>query len=94
MREFPEKPIRNMLHALGISHSKGGDYYQPNRRYSPYLTSYRNYYQIEDCDVWNSLVEKGYAKKTVNGLNLTYYFVTDAGKAYLREFGYKWHEGD
>ena len=91
MIEFPEEKIRIMLHALGISHTRNGDYVQPNKRYRPYPESYRNYYQIEDCEDWNDLVSKGYAEKRESSLNLKYYFVTSKGKEYLKELGYKWH---
>ena len=83
--------ISKMLHALGISHVKS-EYTQPNRRYSPYPKSYRNYYQNEDCEDWDKLVELGYAIKSESSLNLFYYSVTDEGKDYLRSIGYKWHE--
>jgi hypothetical protein len=89
---YPEKSIRNMLHCLGISHSKSNDYVQPNKRYNPYPTSYRNYYQIKQCDIWDELVKEGYATFQVNGLNLPYYRVTKEGKEYLKSLGYKWHE--
>lgn len=92
MSKFPEKTTRIMLHALGISHVKS-EYTQPNRRYSPYPTSYRNYYQISNCKDWNSLVDEGLA---VYQKGKEYwqdcYFVTDKGKEYLKELGYKWHE--
>ena len=89
---FPEKSIRNMLHCLGISHTSTNDYVQPNKRYNPYPTSYRNYYQISQDDEWDKLVELGYATFQVNGLNLPYYRVTKEGKEYLKSLGYKWHE--
>lgn len=89
---FPKKSIRNMLHCLGISHTRSNDYVQPNKRYNPYPTSYRNYYQISQDDEWVKLVELGYATFQVNGLNLPYYRVTNEGKEYLKSLGYKWHE--
>jgi hypothetical protein len=89
---FPEKSIRNMLHCLGISHTRSNDYVQPNKRYNPYPTSYRNYYQISQDDEWDKLVGLGYATFQVNGLNLPYYRVTKEGKKYLKSLGYKWHE--
>jgi len=88
---FPEKTIRNMLHAMGISHSSTNDYVQPNKRYSPYPTSYRNYYQVEECPLWDILVDKGHAIKD-KSLGMGYYYVTEEGKEYLRSLGYKWHE--
>lgn len=91
---FPEKKIRIMLHSLGISHSPiGNDYIQPNKRYSPYPTSYRNYYQISSCDDWDALVKDGYAKFIDADESFRqYYYVTREGKEYLRSLGYKWHE--
>lgn len=93
--EFPEEPIRHMLHALGISHHpRTNNYVQPNTRYNPYPTSYRNYYQIKQCEIWDELVKKEYASKHRNGLGLDFYVVTSKGKQYLRDLGYKWHERD
>lgn len=89
---FPEESIRNMLHCLGISHTRSNDYVQPNKRYNPYPTSYRNHYQVSQDDEWDKLVELGYATFQVNGLNLPYYRVTKKGKEYLKSLGYKWHE--
>ena len=90
--KFPEKKIRYMLHCLGISHTRSNDYVQPNKRYNPYPTSYRNYYQIKQCDIWDELVKEGYASFQVNGLNLPYYRVTKEGEEYLKSLGYKWHD--
>lgn len=90
--EFPEENIRVMLHAIGISHSSNNDYIKPNKRYSPYPTSNRNYYQIKQCDMWDEWVKLGYASFQINGLNLPYYRVTEDGKLYLKSIGYKWHE--
>ena len=87
-----EIQIDNMLHCLGISYTRGNDKVLPNKRYSPYPTSYRNYYQTSDNESWNDLVQKELAIKTKNGLDLIYYFVTDKGKDHLKEIGYKWHE--
>lgn len=90
---FPDKTIRLMLHALGISHHRNGDYTEPNKRYSPYPTSHRNYYQTSNCEDWNSLVGKNFAvyRKGQESWQ-DCYFVTDEGKKYLKELGYKWHE--
>lgn len=91
MKNYPEKSIRLMLHALGISHVRS-EYTQPNKRYSPYPSSYRNYYQTTQCDYWDELVKEGYSTFQVNGLGLPFYRVTKEGKEYLRSIGYKWHE--
>jgi len=88
---FPKKTIRNMLHAMGISHTSSNDYMQPNKRYSPYPTSYRNYYQVESCEDWEVLVETGFAVKG-KSIGMNYYSVTKEGKEYLQSLGYKWHE--
>jgi len=93
MSDFPTKEIRLMLHALGISHHNNGDYIQPNRRYSPYPTSHRNYYQTTDCEDWNNLVSKGLATYRKGKESWQdFYFVTDDGKHCLKTLGYKWHE--
>jgi hypothetical protein len=81
-----EKEYRVMLHALGIKGTK------PFKRYSPYPTSHRNYYQIEQCDIWDKLVKIGFATFQINGLDLPYYRVTNIGKKYLKQIGFKWHE--
>lgn len=88
---FPKEEIRHMLHALGISHAKNNSYIQPNRRYCPYPTSHRNYYQIDFCRTWEHLV---YLERAVKGVSLgmNYYSVSEKGKEHLRELGYKWHE--
>lgn len=90
---FPEKSIRNMLHCLGVSHTSTNDYIQPNKRYSPYPTSYRNHYQDKDNLEWKELVEKGYAEYQ-EGLEdwQCFYRVNEKGKQYLKSLGYKWHE--
>ena len=88
-----EKEYRVMLHALGIEYSnRTYAKIKPNKRYSPYPTSYRNYYQIKQCDIWDKLVGIGFATFQVNGLNLPYYRVTEQGKEYLKMVGFKWHE--
>jgi hypothetical protein len=94
MREskFPQEDIKVMLHALGISHHKNGEYIQPNKRYSPYPTTYRNYYQIDKCEIWEELKNKGFANDSISSLNLHFYYVTDEGKKHLKSLGYKWHE--
>lgn len=88
----PEKQIRIMLHALGISHV-GSEYTQPNKRYSPYPTSHRNHYQEKDSPEWKELVALGYATYQ-EGLESwqCFYRVTKEGKEYLKSLGYKWHE--
>lgn len=91
---YPDKSIRNMLHCLGISHTSKNYYVQPNTRYSPYPTTYRNYYQIKQDDEWDRLIALGYATFQTNGLGLAYYRVTIKGKVYLKSLGYKWHEKD
>ena len=89
---FPEKRVRLMLHALGISHVES-EYVQPNKRYAPYPTSYRNYYQTSHCDDWNYLVDKGLAVfRSGKQSWQDCYFVSNEGKLHLREIGYKWHE--
>ena len=82
-----------MLHAMGISHHTNGDYIQPNKRYSPYPTSYRNYYQVKNCELWNELVADGFAefREGQEGFG-NFYFVTLAGKEHLKSMGYKWHD--
>lgn len=90
--KFPREEIRYMLHCLGISHTKNNDYVQPHKRYNPYPTSYRNYYQIKQCNIWDELVKLEYATFQTNGLGLPYYRVTNKGKEYLKSLGYKWHE--
>jgi len=93
MSKYPEKEIRVMLHALGIANHNNGDYIQPNKRYSPYPTSYRNYYQVYDCEHWNNLVNKEFAIFRKGNENWQdFYFVTSVGKDYLKSLGYKWHE--
>lgn len=87
-----EDGIGKMLHTLGIQYVKGGDELQPNRRYSPYPTSFRNYFQTDDDSDLNEMVENGYMEKAISGLNLPFYRVTSAGRDYLRSLGYKWHE--
>lgn len=89
---LPDKEIRLMLHTLGISHDKNGDYIQANKRYSPYPTSYRNYYQVEQFDMGDKLVKLGYAKFQINVFNLPCYHITYEGRLYLKSLGYKWHE--
>lgn len=89
-----EDGIGKMLHALGISHVKSGDYFQPNKRYNPYPKSYRNYFQVDDDADLNEMVENGYVEKTISSLNLPFYYVTSDGKDYLKSLGYKWHESD
>jgi len=92
MIEFPEKNIRVLLHAMGISHVKS-EYTQPNKRYCPYPTSHRNYYQIKQCDDWDEWVKKGYAEYRQHKEEWRcFYFVTMQGKEYLKSIGYKWHE--
>jgi len=92
MSRFPEKEIRVMLHALGISHVKS-EYLQPNKRYSPYPTSHRNYYQVKQCDIWDKFVKKGYAEYRQSEAEWQcFYFVTEKGREYLQSLGYKWHE--
>lgn len=89
--EFPEKRIHVLLHALGISHVRS-NYIQPNKRYSPYPTSHRNYYQTEKCDIWDKLVKEGFAeyRKSKESWRCVY-FVTQRGKEYLKSIGFKWH---
>ena len=90
---FPTKSIRHLLHALGISHTRNNSYVQPNTRYSPYPTSNRNYFQTTQCNVWDKLVDFGYAKyHKADEAWRCCYSVTDEGKSLLRELGYKWHE--
>ena len=90
--KFPEIKIRLMLHTLGISHSKNGDYIQPNKRYSPYPTSYRNYYQTSQDDLCDTLVEAGLVEFVKGNKDWQdFYFITEQGKQYLRKIGYKWH---
>ena len=90
---YLEIKIRQMLNAIGIANAKNGDYIQPNKRYSPYPTSHRNYFQISDCEHWNELVKDGFAiyKKGKESWQ-DYYFVTIKGKEHLKTLGYKWHE--
>lgn len=83
--------IDNMLHTLGIEYTNHTKVL-PNKRYSPYPTSHRNHFQISECEEWNRLVELGYATFQINGLNLPYYRITDSGKVFLKDIGYKWHE--
>jgi hypothetical protein len=93
MFEFPNKSIRVMLHALGIADVKNGDYLQPNKRCSPYPTSHRNYYQTEQCDIWDELVKNGFAEyRKSKEIWQCFYFVTKEGKEHLKSLGYKWHE--
>ncbi len=91
-KEVAENRVRVMLHALGISYANNEDT-QPNKRYSPYPTSHRNYYQTSNCEDWNFLVDKGFAiyrKGEASWQDC--YFVTEDGKTHLKELGYKWHE--
>ena len=88
-----EKEYRVMLHALGIEYSnRTYEEILPNKRYCPYPTSNRNYYQTKQCDIWDKLVRMGFATFQINGLNLPYYRVTTHGKKYLKMIGFKWHE--
>ena len=85
--------IDKMLHSLGISYISNGEKIKPNKRYSPYPSSYRNYYQISQCDDLDYLVEIGFAffKKGEKGWQ-DCYFITKKGKDYLKQIGYKWKE--
>jgi len=56
------------------------------------ITAYRNYYQVDTCEIWEKLKSKGFANNHTNGLNLHFYYVTEEGKEYLKSLGYKWHE--
>jgi hypothetical protein len=86
------KQTRLMLHALGIEyrdHTK----VIPNKRYSPYPTSHRNYYQTSNCEDWNILVKLGFATYRKGRESWQdCYFVSLQGKEYLKATGYKWHE--
>jgi hypothetical protein len=57
--------IRKMKHALGISYDRNNCEVVPNKIYRPKLKSHRNHYQIDQCDDWDDLVEKGLARKQV-----------------------------
>lgn len=91
--EFSEKKINVMLHALGISHSpRNSEHIEPNKRYSPYPTSSRNYYQVSSCEIWDELEKDGYAKFFKGKEEWQdCYRVTDDGKFYLKSLGFKWH---
>lgn len=86
IKEIKIDHVRMMLHD-----HPGGEYIEPNRRYSPYPTAYRNHYQIDVCSHWDLLVEIGYAVKG-KSIGLNYYSVSEEGKSYLWDEGYKWHE--
>ena len=72
-----------MLHALGIEYTSRNKKVEPNTKYRPHLLSHRNYYQIDNCEDWNLMVNLKLAT-----FRKGYYFVTDYGKSYLRDLGY------
>jgi len=92
MSNFPEKKIQVLLHALGISHI-GSEYIQPNKKYLSYSISYRNYFQDSSDEIWDKHVQDGYAKFVKGSASWQdCYFVTENGKQYLRDLGYKWND--
>ena len=85
------KEQKLMLHALGIGYGKDGQPLMPKKRYRPLPVIYRNHYQIDDdCD-WNTLVKKGFAKKSRN-LDMNFYIVTKKGISKLKDIGYLFKE--
>lgn len=91
MKPLTAEQIRKMKHALGISHDHKNNEVVPNKIYRPKLKSYRNHYQIEQCDDWDDLVEKGLAKKK-EAFSLNFYLVTAEGIAHLQELGYRFEK--
>ncbi len=92
MIKINKNQIGNMLHALGIKTMRNGEDLQPNRRYSPYPTAYRNHFQTSSSSDWNILVQNGYAifHKGVESWQ-DFYKISDDGKDFLKSLGYKWH---
>lgn len=95
--ELTNEQIDNMLHALGIDYIKRkmtNLKIQPNKKYRPLPLSFRNYYQEKDNKSWNELVKKGFATYRENKDNSwqCVYFVSQRGKAKLKELGYNWKE--
>jgi hypothetical protein len=91
--EISDSQIYKMKHALGISYSKSGKNTIPNKVYRPKLNSYRNYYQISQCNEWDDLVLKNLAVKG-ESIGMNYYFVTSEGIEYLKDLGYKFKKED
>lgn len=83
-----DEQLRKMKHALGISYDLKNREVVPNKIYRPKLMSYRNHYQIDQCDDWDSLVAKGFAKK-MEAIGMNFYLVTAEGIAHLKELGYQ-----
>lgn len=94
--QISEQQIHCMLHALGIeyiSRVKTYDKIVPNKRYSPYPKSYRNYYQDKDNKDFGELVTLGFAEYIEKNEDWQcFYRVTQKGKDFLREIGYNWHD--
>lgn len=86
-----DEQIRKMKHALGISHDKKNREVVPNKIYRPKLISYRNHYQIDQCEDWDGLVTKGFAKK-MEAIGMNFYLVTAEGIAHLKELGYQFEK--
>lgn len=63
-----ESQISKMKHAVGV-HSA-----QP---------FHRNYYQVENDEDWEDILQKGYAARNV-AMDLPYYFLTKKGKELIR----------
>lgn len=88
MIQITEEQIQKMKHALGISYDKKNRQVVPNKIYRPKLKSYRNHYQIDQCDDWDDLVSKGFAKKK-EALGMNFYLVAADGIDHLKELGYQ-----
>lgn len=88
MSQITPEQIRKMQHALGISHDQKNREVVANKIYRPKLKSYRNHYQIDQCDDWDNLVEKGFAHKR-EALGMNFYLVSADGIAHLKELGYQ-----
>lgn len=83
-----KEQIQKMKHCLGIIWSASRKETEPGKRYRPKVTSYRNFYHINQDDDWDGLVDKGFAVKDTSSPNLSYYYVTEEGKNELKSIGY------
>ena len=91
--EINKEQLEDMLHSLGIEYTSKNIKVEPKKRHNPLPVSCRNYYQQKNNESWNKLVSLGYAeyRKGENEWQC-FYFVTQKGKQYLKELGYKWKE--
>lgn len=89
--QLTQEQIQKMKHALGILHDQKNREVIANKIYRPKLKSYRNHYQIDQCNDWDDLVEKGLAKKR-DAFSLNFYLVTTEGIDYLQELGYRFEK--